>query len=279
VEESLFFRNLDGKNLFGNVFSPVEARKTMGIVVCHPIAEERNITRRVLVNLSRALSVKGYPVLLFDYFGEGDSEGDFSEATVESRLLDTLSAKAFLREQARVDRVGLLGLRFGATAAYLAATREPDVACVVMWQPVISGNHFFHEWLRSNMASQMLLYGKVLFSREQLVAELSGGRPLEIDGFVVTRTFYEQLRGLDLTSSAGVLTAIPTLMLELSQSGNPQDKLIQQFAGIAGQKPGFRYATLKRSFDWQNMKRYDPSPMNVYDFSADWLHSFAAASA
>ena len=41
-----------------------------------------------MVNMGRRLASNGYPVLRFDFMGEGDSEGDFEDGTITTRLDD-----------------------------------------------------------------------------------------------------------------------------------------------------------------------------------------------
>ena len=81
----------DGKHLFYTSYTPERGGK-YGIVLVSPFAEEKVRTLRIFVSLSRALAKLGMTVLYFDYFGDGDSEGDFEEASYEDRINDIKAA-------------------------------------------------------------------------------------------------------------------------------------------------------------------------------------------
>ncbi len=78
-----------------------------------------------MVNFARELVLKGYYVLRFDFMGHGDSEGDFENSTVKSRLSDVESAVHFLKKNyLNINRIAFLGLRFGATLAFISANNQ-----------------------------------------------------------------------------------------------------------------------------------------------------------
>ena len=123
MEEPLFFPS-EGYRLFGVLHSPVDGKREntkVGLVFCDPFAEEKLWAHRIYVNMARYLAENGIWALRFDCMGHGDSEGEFEESTVETRLRDIRNAVRFLKEQSGVDRIGLLGLRFGGTLAAIAA--------------------------------------------------------------------------------------------------------------------------------------------------------------
>ena len=89
METPLFFKNINYK-LFGVLHQPEHGELTkpsLGIVFCHPFAEEKLIVHRVMVNLARRLTKEGIYCLRFDYMGHGDSDGNFEDSTIETRLL------------------------------------------------------------------------------------------------------------------------------------------------------------------------------------------------
>ncbi len=61
-----------------------------------PFAEEANRSRRMAVLQARRLAARGWPVLLLDPFGTGDSAGAFHEARWELWLADAARAAAWL---------------------------------------------------------------------------------------------------------------------------------------------------------------------------------------
>jgi hypothetical protein len=89
-EVPLFFRGAEDCALFGVLHRPaVRDAARPAFVFCHPLAEEKLWAHRVFVSYARQLAAAGYPVLRFDLTGNGDSEGQFSDLSLE-RACDDL---------------------------------------------------------------------------------------------------------------------------------------------------------------------------------------------
>ena len=99
-----------------------------------PFAEEANRSRRMAVLQARRLAARGWPVLLLDPFGTGDSAGAFHEARWELWLADAARAAAWLATRWPGGSVTLWGLRLGALLAP-ASRRLLDA------QPAAGGPH------------------------------------------------------------------------------------------------------------------------------------------
>ena len=124
-------------------------------VLCHPFGEEKLWTHRVFVSFARQLASDGYPVLRFDYMGNGDSEGDFSQSSLATACDDVRAAIAEVRRRTGAQTVNLLGLRFGALVASLVAEDATDVDRLILWAPIVDGGRYMQELLRINLTTQM----------------------------------------------------------------------------------------------------------------------------
>jgi exosortase A-associated hydrolase 2 len=184
--------------LVGMLHRPVGAPKG-GIVFCYPFGEERKSSHRAFVHTARAFAEAGFGALRFDYRGCGDSSGEFHEATVDGWLEDIEAAAAALRSNLSLEKIGLLGLRFGATLAVRAAERIPDVADLILWEPVIDGRSYFAADLRKKLIKEMMTRGKTAGSRTALLDQLERGEgQIDLDGYRVTGKLYAGLAGLNL---------------------------------------------------------------------------------
>lgn len=267
MEKSFFFKNADNCRLFGHLFRPDDTPGTTGIIVCQPIAEERCRARRMFVNMARWLSNHGYPVLFFDYYGEGESEGDFEESDVDTRVSDVLYALKVLRENVPVQKIGLIGLRLGALFAELAALQEKNIDFNILINPVVNGHAYLQEWLRFNLASQFVAYGRILRNRENLVQGLMNGEQIETEGFILSREFYQQLAATDLIADSGINT--PVSLVELKDDINKQDRDIMVFASSCRSKSRLiDHSVLRKTFDWKTWKYTNP-PQNLFELVTD----------
>ncbi|MDY6896414.1 MAG: alpha/beta hydrolase, partial [Thermotogota bacterium] len=241
-----------------------QRRLPIGIVFCHPFAEEKLISHRVMVNLARRLSSDGYYVLRFDFMGHGDSEGDFENATVQTRLSDIMCAVDFLRETVNIDRIGLLGIRFGATLASLASEMDKSIDFLFSIAPVINGGTYIAQCLRSNLATQMTTFGKIIKTREQLIQEMMEGKEINIDGYLISQTFYEQAKNINLMENIGNHQN-RVYILQISKKENqPLNKSFQELFSAYKQK-GYDISIYNVADDlfWTDLEHYNPEAKNL----------------
>lgn len=198
MSECPFFFELGKDRLFAMHHRPPSGEVRHGVVLCHALAEEKLWSHRVYVSLARELAACGFAVLRFDCRGEGDSDLDFEEATLASRVDDAVRAAAVLLErEPRLRHCIFLGHRFGAAVAALAAARAGGRAeRLIAWDPIENGPAYLMQWLRSTLASQLVATGKAP-TRAALMKTLEEGGTVTIDGYGITPRFYRDLAQLD----------------------------------------------------------------------------------
>lgn len=156
------------------------------VLFCHPFAEELNTTRRTVARQARALADAGFVVLQIDLLGCGDSSGDFSDATWSAWLADLQLAHAWLSDQQpATSPLWLWGLRTGALLASDLATRLPEPANLLLWQPFPSGQQQLQQFLRLHSAGQWLA-DKTTEKKEKgntLAEQLAQGQTVYIAGY------------------------------------------------------------------------------------------------
>jgi exosortase A-associated hydrolase 2 len=187
------------------VYHPADAEDTASTAAlfCHAFGEERKSSALTMSRLARAVAAAGLPALRFDYYGTGDSEGEFVEADVHTRLEDIQTAADCLREKSGCKRVALLGLRLGATLAARAAERMDEVTGLVLVEPVPDGEKYLGAELRRQLVRQMMTHGKGSASREEIMQSLQDEEfVFDLDGFGITGTTYRQVCGLGLDQVA-----------------------------------------------------------------------------
>jgi exosortase A-associated hydrolase 2 len=265
-EQPFFFVN-DGAELFGILHLP-EERPVSGFVFCCPFAEEKLWAHRVFVNFARELCGRGHAVLRFDYRGHGDSEGDFENATVASRLSDIARALRLIREEAAsIEAVSLLGLRFGATLAALAAERAPDISRLILWEPLVSGPDYLQELLRTNLATQMAILKKIEFNRKTLTNMLAQGETVHVEGYGLTKELYDQMSAIDLLAGAKQFQG-PTRIVQIDPYKGVLTKPLQTLQSLYGN------STLVHASEqlfWKEINPYYPRADVLYEKTLEWL--------
>jgi pimeloyl-ACP methyl ester carboxylesterase len=178
-----FFFGTRERRLFG-IYTPGHASgAARAVVLCNPWGQEYLRAHRSMRHLANLLTRAGVHVLRFDYFGTGDSAGDGVEADLAGWEGDVETAIDELKDTAGVERVGLVGLRVGATlAASVAARQGEGVDALVLWDPVVNGGEYLREIER--MTPQ--------------AGPLVPGAAREVDGFLLTDAMARSLGSLDL---------------------------------------------------------------------------------
>lgn len=112
------------------------------VLLCYPAGSEYLRAHRAFRQLNLMLNRHGMSVLRFDYSCTGDSAGDGAEATLAGWLDDVDWAIDELMDTADVDEIDVVGLRWGATMAALAARQRDEIRRLVLWDPVVSGRAY-----------------------------------------------------------------------------------------------------------------------------------------
>lgn len=267
VETPMFFEN-GSYRLFGILHEPAAVPSGWGWVFCHPFAEEKLWTQRVYVSFARMLAARGAWVLRFDAMGNGDSEGQFSASSVETMLSDVGCAISMLeRSSGAVQSIGLLGLRFGATVAALAAERQPSVNKLVLWEPVVDGGKYMQELLRVNLTTQTAIYKEIRHKREDLVRMMREGRTVNVDGYEIAYPCYEQAAALTLTEGVKRFPG-SCLIVQIGSAGQairPDVKALQE---------AYPSADIRESVEepfWKEIKRWYGAAPNLFETTLAWM--------
>jgi uncharacterized protein len=139
--EAVVFPNREGLKLFGILHRPVDVpEREVGVIFLSPGVKSRVAPHRLYVKMTESLLQQGYPVLRFDFFGLGDSEGELPEkdlvdlyATVQDGryIDDTLCAMDWMEQRLRVKQFVLAGLCGGALTGLFAAAQDQRVRGVL----------------------------------------------------------------------------------------------------------------------------------------------------
>ncbi len=190
--EPLYF-GTNKKSLFGIYHTPQGGpTRDCGIVLCYPLGNEYINSHRAYRQLAYRLSQVGFPVLRFDFYGCGDSDGDCEQGEMRQWLTDIAAAIREIRGKSGVRQVCLVGLRLGGTLAAMAGAAWGDLDGLVLWDPVINGRTYLEE-LRALHQERL----RIVF-RDELQDTLRAERPTEIIGFPLTPSLLTALEHLDL---------------------------------------------------------------------------------
>lgn len=254
--------------LFGIYHAP-EPPGRLPFVFCHPFGEEKLWAQRVYVTFARALAGRGHPVLRFDQAGNGDSEGEFVDSSLASASRDLDLAIAEAKARTGAARVGLLGLRLGASLAIRDAAARDDVAQIVAWAPIVKGGPYLQELLRINVTTQMAVFREVREDRTELGRRLAEGGSVNVDGYEIGGGLARDLDRLSLIDAPG--PSAPTLVVNIDRA--PQPRPVPDLERLVSHLTAATSVAVQEEPFWKEIARfYDTAPA-LYAATLSWLEA------
>ncbi|HOK56270.1 MAG TPA: prolyl oligopeptidase family serine peptidase [bacterium] len=160
MEKAVIFDGSKGK-LFGVIHIP-EKEKSPGIVLFHGFTGNKCESHFIFTKLARKLCREGFSVLRFDFYGSGDSEGNFYEMTLETEMKDGEKALEFFKTFDFVDRekIGVCGLSMGAVTAVYVVHKFKEVKGLCLWSPLAFPKIIQKKILTKKIREKIEKYGK-----------------------------------------------------------------------------------------------------------------------
>ncbi|WP_025742493.1 serine aminopeptidase domain-containing protein [Aquimarina pacifica] len=181
-----------------------------GVILCYPYGQEYIRCHKLYTNLATKLAQEGFHTLRFDYYGTGDSSGDFSEInSMDQSLEDIELAVKELKEACGVKKVFLIGARIGATLALLHS-KKAKIDGLVLWSPITSGKNYLNE-ISSNYKEWL----EGSFTNEN---ELPKGA-ISSFGFLYNASLVNSIQSIEFTKE-DFLTQFPTLIIDQDDPKN-----------------------------------------------------------
>jgi hypothetical protein len=131
--------------LFAWLDVPDDGVAAVAVVICPSMGLEAAYSVRALRDLSHRLARARCATLRFDYAATGDSVGTWRDPDLVAEWLGNIRIAIDAARALGVARVGLVGLRVGATLAAAELARGGPVDDVVWWDPCATGRAFLRE--------------------------------------------------------------------------------------------------------------------------------------
>lgn len=268
-----FFLNPAPDQRFCLLHLPPATRTLRGaLVYIHPFAEELNRSRDMVARQTRAFAQAGVAVLQIDLQGCGDSAGDFAQARWDGWVSDVHLARQWLAERLPGVHAGLWGLRAGCLLAAEVA-RQEAVSHLLLWQPALSGQQHLTQFLRLQLAADML-QGRRAEGVASPASQLAAGQAVEVMGYGLSPAL---ARGLAQATLEDVGATPFIHALEVSASGaQVSPALLAQQARWQAAGGQARVQAVAGPLFWQSLV---PTPCPaLLDASGDALNAALAGS-
>ena len=128
------------------------------LIVCHGFSGSKEGGGRAL-RMAEYLARPGMGVLLFDFAGNGGSEGAFAETTLSGQMAD-LSCAADWCETQGAERIAGMGRSFGGTTLLCQAARDSRFRAVCTWATPVYPLNLFRGFLQEDREDHVVLSGE-----------------------------------------------------------------------------------------------------------------------
>ncbi len=247
------------------VHRPAQPVPAAALLFVHPFAEEKKCSHRVFVEAARAAAAAGCVALRFDFRGCGDSSGAFEEADLTAWRADLRTAFAYAKGRLGAKRIGLLGLRLGATLAAELAEEELDLAFLMLWEPVTDGERYLALTMRrSAMRKRLTVHEGGTELGEEPEDEDGAAAEVDFDGYRVPPEMQRQIAEIDLLDEP---KAYPGPALVLNLSG--RSRVAPVFEKLASLYVSGEAQAVRQEPIWSTVGLVDPTP--TIRASLGWL--------
>jgi pimeloyl-ACP methyl ester carboxylesterase len=193
--------------LWGWLHAPEDGRIRGGVVLAPTMGIESVSAHHAFRRLGDRLAQAGFVALRFDYDGMGDSAGRTDDPGRAAAWLGSVRAAVDFVRALGADRVGVVGMRIGATLCAEAFGSGPAlIDDLVLWDPCASGRNFLRE--------QSVLWSVALGVR----ANDDGS--IETPGLVYEKDTVAELSAMVIADRDGPLADGVLLLMRASRNGD-----------------------------------------------------------
>ena len=177
-----FYFQSQGKQLVG-VHHKMDSEKI--VIMCHGFTGNKVENKRLFVEAARNFASDGNSAMRFDFYGSGDSEGDFEETMISHNIANLVDATIWAQEEGYKE-IAVLGISMGAATAILAIADLP-VQALVLWSAV---------------PDFKLLFDSYVKNPDEIVANRT---IIEYDGWHIKREFFSEAVQYDVQKALAKL--------------------------------------------------------------------------
>ncbi len=218
------------------------------VILCHGFTGNKVEAKRIFVEAARAFAAEGMSAFRFDFYGSGDSAGDFSDTLLSHNIANLRNAIQFGKNNC-YEQFAVLGLSMGGATAILTLADTPAQA-LITWSAV---------------PDLPQLFASYVDDVHQLAAQVDEH---EHNGWIIKKEFWQDAIQYDIKKALAKIT-IPKFIVQGTADAPvflqgfkdfqsialpPADFMEMPGAGHTFQTPAHRRQVIRQTLIW--LKRH-----------------------
>ncbi|MBI4895820.1 MAG: alpha/beta fold hydrolase [Candidatus Aenigmarchaeota archaeon] len=168
MEQKIWFTDSGGNKLCSFLSNPTKSLEKPVFIICHGLSSNKNSP--IYSELTDILKKHNISTFKFDFYGHGESQGNFDDITV-SKAVDSILQAIKLLKELGYKKIGLIGTSFGGISSIIAASKTKSLFLLVLRSPVSNykvktltdlSNEEMQEWKTSGYRVYTNVQGKRL---------------------------------------------------------------------------------------------------------------------
>jgi len=195
--EQLVYKKIKLQNQELNIFFHIHrAKSEKAFIFANPIFDEKKKSQYFQANLARKLNQLDYTIVRFDYYGTGESYGDYNVLNLENCVSTLHQICQLVTNSFDVKEISLLGIRLGANVLLEMIKEKIDFRNIFLIDPIISGKRYLKE---------LSLRRKAFFQINNMPVEdkyvhINNIKYLDHQGFLISEELETQILNIDLVN-------------------------------------------------------------------------------
>ncbi len=225
------FINTEQGNIFLTQFGEVTSDTA---ILCLPsITEEMNLARAVVAKQAQHFASEAFPCFVLDYYGTGDSEGEFEQANADIWLENIIATGEFMKQQG-VTNIILWGIRFGALLILSHQEKlhqQLPIIKQVLWKPVTNGKLFLGQFLRIKQANALMnkTSNKAADDKINWREHTLAGNDVEVAGYLLTKAMLQSIESLQISKDFQPLSSLHWFELAVKEPSPLTKRLFESW--------------------------------------------------
>lgn len=215
MESSIIFQDSQGNKVSGVIRNPNDNFNSPIVIYAHGFASSKNGSSK---DIAALVANVGAHSLRFDFYGHGESEGNFEDVTVSKGVDDTLSAINYVSSLG-YSNIHLCGTSYGGACSILAAAKTDRLKSLILRSPV---SDYYTRDLMTKSKEELIAWKKDGYR----IYKSGSGKELRLNS-----NFLTDMENLDGFQAAGNIK-IPTLIFHGDKDESVPILLSQMIAKV-----------------------------------------------